>query len=97
MEPRVDHLLGLLQDLDQVLGLGSVGWREEGVGRPSSVLPAGPSNPVNVVLGVVRIVIVDHELHIVNVQSPASDKFVQLRKNHLTLTPGLVTNSILFC
>lgn len=72
-EPRVflqlwiDVLVGGLQHLDQIVSLGRVGRREEGVGRALVGGPARTTDTVNVVLRVVRKIKVDDELDIVHI------------------------------
>ena len=73
LELGIDHLLGLGQHFDEVVGLGRVLRREEGVGGAGAVFPAGSSDPVDVILGIVRIIVVDHELDVVDVQSSGGD------------------------
>ena len=67
------HLLGLRQDLDEVRGLVAVGGGEEGVGGAGAVLAPGATDAVDVVLGVVGVVVVDHELDVVHVEAAGGD------------------------
>jgi hypothetical protein len=65
----IHHLLGLTQDLDQVASLRGVARGEQGVGSASIALPASSSDPMNVVLAIVGVVVVDDKLHVVHVQT----------------------------
>ena len=51
------------------LSLGSILGGEESVAGPGVSLPSSPANPVDVILAVARVVVVDHELDVVNVQT----------------------------
>lgn len=61
------RVVGLGQYIDQVLGLARVLLREERIGGASVVGPPCTPDAMNVVLGVVRVVEVDDELHVVHV------------------------------
>ena len=73
MQLGVDHLLGLGQNVDQVLGLDGVSGGEESVGGSGLVPAAGSSDSVNVVFGVVGVVVVDDELDVINVEASSGD------------------------
>ena len=60
------------------LGLGRVPGSEEGVAGPGVSLPASPPDPVDVVLAVARIVVVDHELDVIHVQTPGHHTTLEL-------------------
>ena len=60
----VDVLLGLLQDVDQLLGLLGVAGGEEGVGGAGVLGPSRAADAVNVVLRVAGEVEVDHVLDV---------------------------------
>ena len=58
------------------LGLGSILGGEESVAGPGVSLPSSPPNPVDVVLAVAGVVVVDHELDVVHIQAPAHQQLV---------------------
>ena len=60
------------------LGLGRVPGSEEGVAGPGVSLPASPPDPVDVVLAVARVVVVDHELDVIHVQTPGHHTTLEL-------------------
>ena len=60
----VDVLLGLLQDVDQLLGLLGVAGGEEGVGGAGVLGPSRATDAVDVVLRVVGEVEVHHVLDV---------------------------------
>lgn len=64
---RVDDLVGLAQHVDQVAGLVRVGVGEQRVGGSGVVRAARTSDPVDVILRVGRVVVVDDELYIFDV------------------------------
>ena len=52
------------------LSLGSILGGEESVAGPGVSLPSCPPNPVDVVLAVAGVVVVDDELDVVHIQAP---------------------------
>ena len=52
------------------LGFGRVLGGEESVAGPGVSLPPSPPDPVDVVLAVAGVVVVDHELDVVHIQAP---------------------------
>lgn len=63
----VDRLVGLLKHGYQLLGLLHVVGREESVRRASLVRACRPADAVDVVLGAVRIIVVDDKPDVVHV------------------------------
>lgn len=61
------HLIRLTQHLDQIIGLVSVGVREQGVSRARIIRATGTSNAVHIILRVRRIIIIDHKFNIVDI------------------------------
>ena len=57
-------------DNETNLGLVRVLGSEEGVAGPGVSLPPSPPDPVDVVLAVAGVVVVDHELDVIHVQAP---------------------------
>ena len=68
------------------LSLVAVPRSEECVAGARVALPSCAANPVYVVLAVVGVVEVDHELNVVNVESPGQDRILQ-QKSGDTLLP----------
>merc|ERR1740123_146544 len=69
----VHHLLSLGQDGHQVAGFGCVAGSEQGVACSSVAFTSSSSNPVDVILAVVRVVVVYDELNIVDIKSSGGD------------------------
>lgn len=63
----VDGLVGLAEDSNQVAGLFHVVRREEGVGGARFLTAGRASNAVDIVLGGVRVVIIDDKFHIFHI------------------------------
>lgn len=63
----VDGLAGLAQDRDQVVGLFHVVGRKEGVGRARFLTAGRAADTVDIVLGGVRVVIIDDKFHILHI------------------------------
>lgn len=63
----VDGLVGLAEHRDQVAGLFHVVGGEEGVGRARFLTAGRASNAVDIVLGGVRVVIIDDKFHILHI------------------------------
>ena len=66
-QPRVDGLLGLDEDIQEVLGLVGLPGREERVGGAGGALAARATDAVDIVLGVAGVVVVDDEANVVDV------------------------------
>lgn len=64
---RIDGLVGLAQHRDQVTGLFHVVGGEESVGRARFLTAGRAANAVDIVLGGVRVVIIDDKFHILHI------------------------------
>lgn len=64
---RVDDLVSFAQHIDEVAGLVRVGVGEQRVRGAGVVGAPGTSDPVDVILRVGRVVVVDYELHVFDV------------------------------
>ena len=71
------------------LSLGSILGGEESVAGPGVSLPSCPPNPVDVVLAVAGVVVVDDELDVVHIQAPdqITTLYLETRTGLLTLRP----------
>ena len=67
VESGRDHLLGLLQNVDELSGLLGIAGGEEAVGRAGLLGTGRSADAVDVVLGVVGEVKVDHKLYVVDI------------------------------
>lgn len=63
----VNGLVGLAQHRDQVASLFHVVGGEEGVRRARFLTPGRASNAVDIILGGVRVVIIDDKFHILHI------------------------------
>lgn len=63
----VNGLVGLTEHRDQVTGLFHVVGGEEGVGRARFLTSGCASNAVDIILGGVRVVIIDDKFHILHI------------------------------
>lgn len=66
-ELGVDGLVGLAEDRDQVVGLPHIVGRKERVGRARLLTAGRSADAVDVVLGRVRVVIIDDKFHILHI------------------------------
>lgn len=64
---RVDCLVGFPQHGDQVIDLFGIVGGEEGIGCASFATAGGSPDTVDIVLGGVRVVIIDDKFHIFNI------------------------------
>lgn len=67
MESRIDHLPGLEQNLDQVMGLGRVVVREERERGALLLATSSAADSVHIVFRVVGVVVVNHKLDVVDI------------------------------
>merc|ERR1719513_198835 len=73
LELRINNLFSFCENRHQVPGLGSVVGCEEGVAGASVPLPTSSTNSMNIVLAVIGVVIIDHKLHIIDVETSSSN------------------------
>lgn len=69
---RVDNLVSFAQHIDEVAGLVRVGVGEQRVRGTGVVGASGTADAVNVILRVGRVVVVDYELYVFDVQTRAA-------------------------
>ena len=65
----VETVKPLETDLNKISGFLGVPPGEEGEGRSTSAVPSGSADPVDVVFRVSRVVVVDDELDVVDVEA----------------------------
>lgn len=66
-ELRVNGLVGLTQNRDEVAGLSHVVWCEEGIGGARLLTASCSANTMDIILRVVGVVKVDDKFHVFNI------------------------------